>query len=131
MMAKIWCPYSDSWLRKDAVSEDHIVPLSCGGHDSFTVYVNSKKNAELGAALDSKIASHPIISEARRHYGLTGHSKKRPPVRWPVRLQGVEGELDLSQDIARFITYRSKSEYGLNLYIVGQTLRPEIYMLRE
>ena len=36
-------------------------------------------------------------------------------MRWPVRLQGVKGEVDLSQDIARFITYRSKSEYGLNL----------------
>src|SRR5690606_19409149 len=77
--------------------------------------VERLRNSELGNKLDAAISSSPLIASARRHYGLYGHTKKAPIVRWPTHHKGMKGSLDLTNNETKFITYRNLNHHGLNL----------------
>ena len=113
-MSTQWCPYTNKFLTPSDLDEEHVIPRSLGGHDRFTTSVQSSENSALGGKLDAAISSHPIVSSARRHYGLLGHSKKAPPVRWPAYYKNLKGTLDLTGDKFDFITYRGLNPYGIN-----------------
>lgn len=116
-MTSIWCPYSGKeWIDRDGiVDEEHIIPLSLGGHNCLTIKVNKDENNKLGTRLDGKIVNLPIISSARRYYNLKGHSKSKPKVEWMAELNGLRGRLDLTPEVPKFTAYRSKNEYGINV----------------
>jgi len=97
------------------MNNEHIIPLALGGHNSFTIPVHAVKNAEIGYQLDAKISANPIVSSARRYYHLRGRSRQKPLVRWPAIHKDLKGTLELTGSDVKFMTYRSKNTYGLNL----------------
>lgn len=110
-----WCPYTDQYLDLVEMNDEHVIPLSLGGHNQFTIPVERVRNAELGSKLDAAISSSPLVASARRHYELFGHSRSDPVVRWPTHHKGMKGTLDLTNEEVKFITYRSLNPNGLNL----------------
>jgi len=114
-MNKIWCPYTGQWHERQNTTKEHIIPLSCGGHNNFSIRVERQTNSTLGSRLDSKLTGHPLIASARRHYELLGQSHKSPTVEWPVIYKGLQGKLNLSENTPLVKTYRSKNKYGINL----------------
>ena len=89
-----WCPYTDQHLDLSEMNDEHVIPLSLGGHSQFTIPVERVINSELGNKLDAAISSNPLVASARRHYGLLGHTKSDPIVRWPTHHKGMKGTLD-------------------------------------
>jgi len=110
-----WCPYTDQYLDLVEMNDEHVIPLSLGGHNQFTIPVERVRNAELGSKLDAAISASPLVASARRHYALLGHSKSDPVARWPTHHKGMKGTLDLTNEEVKFITYRSLNPNGLNL----------------
>jgi len=110
-----WCPYLGKEISETAFNKEHIIPLSLGGNNQFTIDVEKEKNAQLGSRLDAKIANSPIISSARRYYSLKGQNKKKPTVIWPIEHQSLKGQLNLTPETPVFSTFRSHNGYGLNI----------------
>ena len=113
---KIWCPYTGAeWEdKKEIINVEHIIPLSLGGHNSFTIKVNKEKNREVGTELDTKVVSFPLVLSARRHYGLIGHHKTEPKPKWPAKFAGLNGTINLAPEKPVFGAFRSKNDYGIN-----------------
>lgn len=116
-----WCPYTDQHLDLAEMNDEHVIPLSLGGHNQFTIPVERVRNSELGNKIDAAISSNPLVASARRHYGLLGHTKRDPIVRWPAHHKGMNGTLDLTNEEIKFITYRSLNPHGLNLSLTPQS----------
>ena len=114
-MDDIWCPYAGQYCKSSDSDEEHIIPLALGGNNNFTIMVNREINSILGTDLDGKLIKHPLVASARRYYGLLGHSKKPPNVRWQVKYKGLKAALDLSPKNPSVNAYRSKNKYGLNI----------------
>jgi hypothetical protein len=57
---------------------EHIIPLSLGGANNFSIYVNADINAKLGTKVDGRLTQDYLISSIRRKKQLLGHSKKEP-----------------------------------------------------
>lgn len=114
-MSEIWCPYTGQYCKLSDSNEEHIIPLAWGGNNNFKIWVNREKNSRLGTDLDGKLIKHPLIESARRYYGLLGHSKKLPNVKWQVKYKGLKAALDLSKNDPSVNACRSKNKYGLNI----------------
>jgi len=112
---EIWCPYTNQFISELDSNEEHIIPLSLGGNNSFTIKVSSDANSRRASMLDAQFGKLGIVSSARKYFKLKGHSKEEPQVRWPVSIQGMKGTLDLSKDSHVFIARRSHNPYGLNI----------------
>ncbi|UUO12074.1 HNH endonuclease [Alcaligenes faecalis] len=79
---KIWCPYAGEEMDSAACNAEHIIPLSLGGSNGFTVPVSKTLNAEVGSAIDAALATKDIITMfRRREFDARGHSNKKPEVR--------------------------------------------------
>lgn len=79
---KIWCPYAGEEMDSAACNAEHIIPLSLGGSNSFTVPVSKTLNAEVGSAIDAALATRDVITMfRRREFDARGHSNKKPEVR--------------------------------------------------
>lgn len=111
----IWCPYSNNVVSESEASNEHIIPLSLGGSNQFTIDVSSEANSGIASRLDSEFGKLEIICSARRHFALKGRSGRNPEVRWPIEIQGMKGSLDLTSDSPTFISKRSHNPYGINI----------------
>ena len=78
MEKKIWCPYTNLEVDASATSSEHIVPLSLGGSNSFTIPVDAAFNAQVGGAVDGAIASDFFTLMRRQKLDARGHTGKRP-----------------------------------------------------
>lgn len=65
-----------------ACNAEHIIPLSLGGSNGFTVPVSKALNAEVGSAIDAALATSDVLTMfRRREFDARGHSNKKPEVR--------------------------------------------------
>ena len=86
----IWCPYSGKEVPLEDATDEHIIPLSLGGHDGFKVPVHGKSNSDLGSRIDGALANEFHISRARVKHVARGHSGRAPEFRMKkVREQGT------------------------------------------
>ncbi|CBW25669.1 hypothetical protein BMS_0765 [Halobacteriovorax marinus SJ] len=74
----IWCPYTNQELSEDQTSPEHIIPLSLGGCDEFTIPVDKVFNSKVGSKIDGKYSNDFLVMQRRNEYDARGHSKKRP-----------------------------------------------------
>jgi hypothetical protein len=74
----IWCPYTDSVLPISKTNLEHIIPLSLGGLNSFTIRVDREFNSLLGSEVDGGLANDFLTLFRRRDFKARGHSKKNP-----------------------------------------------------
>lgn len=94
-----YCIYTDVDVPNEAGNLDHIIPLSLGGSDQFTIWSDSRFNSDMGSQVDGRIANDPFIMLARRNADAKGHAKKSPVPVWKnSSLNGRPVQLTLSSD---------------------------------
>lgn len=72
----MYCIYSGENLKDEDMSIEHIIPLSLGGCNEFTIYVGKKINNDLGSSVDGKFCDDFLVKLHQIPYGNKGHSKK-------------------------------------------------------
>lgn len=77
-----YCIYTDSDVSEEAGNYDHIVPLSLGGDDGFTVWSDAQFNSDVGSKIDGALANDPLMMFARRDADARGHSNAEPVPKW-------------------------------------------------
>lgn len=83
-----YCIYTDKETLQP--SPEHIIPLSLGGHDEFTIQVDRNFNNEVGSKVDGKLANDFAILFDRNKTDVRGHSGK-PPVPTAKRATLADG----------------------------------------
>ncbi|MGZ8215675.1 MAG: hypothetical protein ACXWTP_14375 [Methylosarcina sp.] len=73
-----FCIYSNSDVADGDSNDEHIFPLSLGGHDRFTIKVSKLANDRANKELDEKLKACPFLATNRKRYGATGHRGKTP-----------------------------------------------------
>ncbi|MGL4579866.1 MAG: hypothetical protein ACRCVP_13340 [Shewanella xiamenensis] len=73
---KNYCIYTDS--QTDDPSPEHIIPLSLGGHNDFSISVDRKFNNDIGSKVDGKFSSDFLVLFERDRAGAKGYSGKHP-----------------------------------------------------
>jgi hypothetical protein len=74
----MYCPYTNKELLPNEINREHIIPLSLGGSNQFTIGVNAKFNAEVGCKVDGVLANDFLILPRRIELDARGHTKKKP-----------------------------------------------------
>ena len=72
----MYCIYSGKEIDDQDTNIEHIIPLSLGGSNDFTINVSEKLNSYLGSKIDGKLTQDFLVNMDRVHYAGKGHSKK-------------------------------------------------------
>lgn len=81
-MAYTYCIYSNREVLEENTNLDHIIPLSLGGCNEFTIRSEVSENSRLGTVVDGVLANDPIISLIRSKLGVAGHSSAPDAAVW-------------------------------------------------
>jgi len=73
-----FCIYSNSDVADGDSNDEHIFPLSLGGHDKFTIKVSKLANHRANRELDEKLKACPFLATNRKRHGARGHRGKIP-----------------------------------------------------
>lgn len=73
-----FCIYTNSFLPDTDVNDEHIFPLTLGGHDQFTIKVAKTANTLVNKELDEKLKACFLLARNRRIYNSKGHRNKKP-----------------------------------------------------
>ncbi len=93
----IWCPYSDEVIHRKSASNEHIIPISLGGLNGFTLPVDAEFNSKYGSEIDGKLANDFLILFRRRDHEARGHSNKAPfPITKRAHLDKTETPIRVS-----------------------------------
>lgn len=96
----VYCIYSGKDISPDEATVEHIIPLSLGGNNQFTIYVEKKINSDVGSKIDGKFSQDFLIGLSQLPYDNRGHSKKphevkirgimddEHPITWTLSKQG-------------------------------------------
>jgi hypothetical protein len=79
-LKKEYCIYEDAFFDESLMSIEHIIPLSLGGSNLFTIKVSKKSNSNLGALVDGKFANDSLIKLHNLNYEYKGHRRKKNKV---------------------------------------------------
>ena len=74
----VYCPYTDRDIPLSESSPEHIIPLSLGGMNGFTIPVSKDFNSRVGSEIDGALANDFLVMSKRDKHGAKGHSKKHP-----------------------------------------------------
>ena len=85
---------------------EHIIPLSLGGKNGFTIQVKATANAELGKELDGALNKDFLINTIRRKKGYKGHSKEIPKYKVDATIEGTNERV--------VVYYEGKENYLFN-----------------
>lgn len=80
MLNTIYCPYTDTEIDVNSSSAEHIIPLSLGGSNDFTIPVGKEYNSKIGSDIDGDLANDFLVLFRRRNFDARGHSDKKPKV---------------------------------------------------
>lgn len=72
----MYCIYSGKFLDDADMSVEHIIPLSLGGCNDFTIMVGKKINNDLGSKIDGKFSNDFLIGLHQLRFNNKGHSRK-------------------------------------------------------
>jgi hypothetical protein len=78
MTNRLYCIYSGKYISRSDSSVEHIIPLSLGGSDDFTIMVDRNLNSIVGSSVDGKIANDPLVKLNAIKNNFSGHSGKAP-----------------------------------------------------
>lgn len=79
-MESIYCPYTDKEISLEQSNNEHIIPKSLGGINSFNLPVDATYNSKAGSEIDGELANDLFILFRRREYDARGHSNKPPKI---------------------------------------------------
>lgn len=73
-----FCIYSNSYVADSELNDEHVFPLSLGGHNRFTIKVSKLANTLANRELDEKLKACPFLATNRKKHKSTGHKGKTP-----------------------------------------------------
>lgn len=95
----MYCIYTDTDVPDDAGNLDHIIPLSLGGRDQFTVWSNKDFNSRIGGAVDGAMANDSLLQIVRSRSPVRGHSSNQKSPTWKnARISGRPGQMVWTPD---------------------------------
>lgn len=128
-MKEFYCIYSNSNFHRDEMNDEHILPMSLGGANNFSLLVNSEINSQLGSKIDGRLTSDYLISCLRRRMQWIGHSGKEPKIILKnVRIKNSNSPVQLKFDSSgrhvfdlinkRYLTHNERTgvEFSINMY---------------
>lgn len=131
-MESIYCPYTDQLLGADGTSPEHIIPLSLGGCDQFTIPVCKKFNAEAGSAIDGALANEFMISLRRVEFDARGHSGKPPSAKVKTARMGEESKpIQISFDNTGMTAFDVRERKVVDISEINQQHITMSFMLPE
>lgn len=74
----MYCPYTNEEILPNTANSEHIIPLSLGGSNQFTIDVNAEFNVKAGSTIDGALANDFLILHRRIALDARGHTKKKP-----------------------------------------------------
>ena len=83
----MYCIYSGKEYDKLDMNIEHIIPISLGGCNQFTIYVSKQENSVLGSQIDGLLTRQLDISMERARRGVIGHSGTLAECRVPSELE--------------------------------------------
>lgn len=93
----MYCIYSGKSFSDDEMSIEHIIPLSLGGCDDFTIMVEKNINSVLGSKIDGTFCNDFLIGLQQLPYDNKGHSKKLKT----VNLRGIANEHPITWTLSK------------------------------
>ena len=107
---KKFCVYTNIYTNEP--SSEHIIPLSLGGHDDFSIEVDRKFNNDIGSKVDGKFANDFLVLFERDRHGAKGHSGKHPkPIAKSATLEdGTPVQAIFGSDGLEIFDLKSKSK---------------------
>ena len=81
-VVKLYCIYTDKEILKENSNTEHIIPLSLGGSNDFTINVDKEFNSKVGSEIDGALSNDFIMNMIRSKRGIYGHSKKAAEMIW-------------------------------------------------
>ncbi len=101
----------DTSKPETAPSREHIIPLSLGGSNQFTVHdVSREANNIAGKKIDDEVSSHLIFLMLRNRFGLSGHRGTVPSVDLHGVFDDIGAEAKLSIDPDSTLRVKFKKE---------------------
>lgn len=111
-MGMSFCIYTGTTLADGLINDEHIFPLTLGGHDDFVIKVSKTSNSRVNKELDEKLKSCIFLSKNRKDHQSKGHRKKEiNPPRVKARV-GLDTSVVLKFDDQNFLqpySHRRKS----------------------
>ena len=104
----MYCIYSGKNLDDSEMNVEHIIPLSLGGCDSFTIMVGKKINSDLGSKIDGKFCNDFLIGLQQLPFDNRGHSKKSKSVNLKGTANNRPITWSLSKDGSKFYDHIDK-----------------------
>lgn len=75
-----YCIYTGEKIATGEMNKEHIIPLSLGGSDDFSIFVSEELNSYVGSKVDGKLKNDVMLGLALNHQNFKGHSKKEQMV---------------------------------------------------
>lgn len=93
----MYCIYTDAEVASEDGNWDHVIPLSLGGANDFTVWSDEAYNSKVGSAVDGAINKDFFIAPALVAAAVKGHNRKvaAPRLR-KARIDGRPAQLTLT-----------------------------------
>lgn len=110
----MYCIYSGKNLDDVDMNVEHIIPLSLGGCDSFTIMVGRKINSDLGSKIDGKFCNDFLIGLHQLPFDNRGHSNKSKSVNLKGTVNDHPITWSLSKNGSKFYDHIDKK------YLTGQ-----------
>lgn len=86
----MYCPYTNQEIEPHVANIEHIIPLSLGGSNQFTINVDAEFNSEAGSKIDGALANDFLIISRRIELDARGHSNKKPSAKNKRSTMGAE-----------------------------------------
>jgi len=71
----MYCIYSNKDIEDKLCSKQHIIPLSLGGIDDFTISIARTFNSKLGSKVEGALINEFAMKLKQMHSDVTGQSK--------------------------------------------------------
>lgn len=71
----MYCIYSQADIDEQYCSRQHILPLSLGGVDDFSISIDKKINSELGSRIEGALTNEFTMKLKQMHSDIVGQSK--------------------------------------------------------
>ena len=109
-----WCVYTGKFHDPSEMTDDHILSLSMGGLDAFTIRCSKAGNSDVNRTLDEKFARQPFVANLRRALRFESHRRNRGLVRFATKIGDAKAFLNMSAEEIQLESFRSSAPNAIN-----------------
>lgn len=106
----MYCIYTDKEVPEAEGNLDHVIPLSLGGDNKFTIWADLKFNSTVGSEVDGAIANDPLVMFPRAAADARGHSGTEPVPKFKKSTFGGQpAQVSFEKEAVKIWDAKSKS----------------------